>query len=326
MARILGLLWDNTPGTSADCMTDVAPYIKESCLTRLDWALTQATSAGVWAIITCRAEVAAGQHYQSDPGSDVFHNATLRQRMYAMWAHVAARYAGWDMVAAYEIMSEPRDKAATATQVRDFYAGGCAAVHAVDPATPCMVGSRDYYKLWTFVADEVIIPNDDNVVYTFDYFVPTMYSFGEGGVTTYPGDYPCKLLYPGWSDVCCPKGANKNMTFNAAWDAANLDTWALPVRDAGVPIVIDQWSVVHGVPASAGRYQYMTDLSATLQQLGIGWMWWVWRGGGGSTWSHGSSEFVYDCANGTISLDNAAFAAVRGHMSDSDHSSSRSRR
>ena len=40
----------------------------------------------------------------------------------------------------------------------------------------------------------------------------------------------------------------------------------------------------------------------------------VWRGGGGASWSHGSSEFVYEHTNGTLEFDEAAIAAVKPFM------------
>ena len=39
------------------------------------------------------------------------------------------------------------------TAVRDFYRGGCEAVHAEDPGALCVVGPRPYYKLWELGAD-----------------------------------------------------------------------------------------------------------------------------------------------------------------------------
>eukprot|EP00966_Prymnesium_polylepis_P108558 2513429-Prymnesium_polylepis.1 len=65
-----------------------------------------------------------------------------------MWEHVAAHYAAFDRIAAYEILSEPRDKAIDADTVREFYEGGCAATRRGDVRTPCMVGNAPYYKLW----------------------------------------------------------------------------------------------------------------------------------------------------------------------------------
>ena len=65
------------------------------------------------------------------------------------------------------------------------------------------------------------------------------------------------------------------------------------------------------MPAPGGRYNFIRDVAKALQAMDIGWAWWVWRGGGESGWSHGSSEFVYKYANGTIELDSQAFDAVR---------------
>lgn len=336
--RLVGILWDdNAPHDEAstyriadsDCYASAPPYITEPCLEKIDWALKQASDAGVWAILAVRGKFAAGQ----DPSNDVFNNATLREMLFTAWEHVAARYAESPLrIAAYEILSEPRDKTVSAQQVHDFYAEGCSRVHAVDAATPCMVGPSRYYKLWE-LSDAVIL-KDTNVIYTFDYFVPEGFAFGESSVPTYPGTYECLAMYPGWASPqpgqaapCCPDGARANVTFDGAWSDANFGRWALPVRAKHeVPLFVNQWSVVHGVSAAQGRYAFMRDLAASLQRLDIGWSWWVWRGGGGDTWAHGSSEFVYEQANGTVLLDDAAFAAVRGYMSDSDASGPGARR
>ena len=320
VARVVGLLWDNAGvgGGRGDCMSDVSPFITQSCLEKLDDAIRAATDAGVWAILTCRSKYGAGQDY-SKPGTEVFHNSTLRSRFMTMWRAVAQRYVGWDRIAAYEILSEPRDKTLTAQEVRSFYEEGCAAVQAVDPRTPCMVGPGPYYKLYKFNSD-IILRNNTNVIYTFDYFEPSTFSFGDSSVPQYPGVYPCSALYPGWSSTCCPNGASAPTAFNRTWHQTNLQKWALPLRSLGVPIYANQWGVIHGVAAEQGRYEYMSDLAQIFQSLDIGWSWWVWRGGGngGTTWSHGSFEFVYYLDNGTALLDHEAIAAVNPYMSNTD--------
>ena len=50
----------------------------------------------------------------------------------------------FERIAAYEILSEPRDKNVSAHTVRRFYAGGCSATRSVDPRTPCMVGAAPF--------------------------------------------------------------------------------------------------------------------------------------------------------------------------------------
>eukprot|EP01079_Euglenida_sp_SAG-EU17-18_P006234 gene6234-6058_t len=189
VARILALLWDN--GAPGDGMSQTSPYVSEDCFTEMDAVIKQATDAGVWVILTARCKIGAGG---GAPSEDVFNNATLRGMLYTAWSAVAARYAAWPYIAAYEIMSEPRDKAVTAAQVKAFYTGGCNATFAADPTTPCMVGSRDYYKLWTF-SDDVILALP-NVIYTFDFFQPNPWAFGQSAVASYPGVYQCQVLYP----------------------------------------------------------------------------------------------------------------------------------
>ena len=206
----------------------------------------------------------------------------------------------------YEILSEPRDKDLTKQEVHDFYEAGCEAVQAVDPVTPCIVGSASYYKMYTFTSD-VIISSNKNVIYTFDYFDPDYYVFGEDQVPLYPGVYPCNYLYSGWSSECCPLGAKANTTFDYDWNRGNFDTWALPVRDGfDVPVFVNQWSTVHGLSAEAGRFQFMSDVASVMQDLNIGWTWWMFRGGGGDGWAHGSSELVYMYENGTLEVDQQA--------------------
>ena len=46
---------------------------------------------------------------------------------------VAAHYSSWDYIAAFELMSEPRDKAAAPALITAFYSQGCAG----EPPCPC---------------------------------------------------------------------------------------------------------------------------------------------------------------------------------------------
>eukprot|EP01065_Artemidia_motanka_P006723 TRINITY_DN13281_c0_g1_i1.p1 TRINITY_DN13281_c0_g1~~TRINITY_DN13281_c0_g1_i1.p1 ORF type:complete len:415 (+),score=78.16 TRINITY_DN13281_c0_g1_i1:181-1425(+) len=314
-ARLVLVLWDNTPQyPNRDCMTDVAPFWKESCFDHIDQAVKSAADAGLWVILTARCEIAAGQNYQTNPGQSVFRNATLLHMFLTMWNHVAKHYSAFDGIAAYEIMSEPRDKDQTGDAVRQFYSLGCDAVQRADPGTPCVVGSRDFYKLWTF-DDSVVITNNSNVIYTVDYFVPHDFSFGQNAVAQYPGRYQCETLYPGWVSTCCPEGGKSMVTFNSSWNAHNFQKFALPVRAKyNVPVIVNQWGVVHGVTKAQGRYQFMKDFAELMQSLHIGWTYWNWRGGGGTTWAHGSFEFVFDYDNGTVGFDENAFAAVKPYM------------
>ena len=311
VVRLVGLLWDNAQPDH--CMTDEAPFILESCLKHLDWQIKQITSRGAWVILTCRSKYGAGNDYATDPQSDVFHNATLRSNMLAMWTAVANRYKTYDGIAAYEIMSEPRDKAASAEVVRDFYEAGCAAVQGADPATPCMVGPAPYYKLWNFNAS-IALRNTKNVIYTFDFFQPTPYVFGTGGVSSYPGTYDCSALYENWYPQCCPNGGDgkAQIRFDKDWIAAQFTKYALSLQQAvEAPVFMNQWLVQRKVTPEQGKLQFVADVANLTKQMGIGWAWWVWRG---DTPKPGSSAFIYYASNGSVIVEKELVATVKDLM------------
>jgi hypothetical protein len=89
LARIIGVLWKNGNDPRKDCYQDAAPYFKESCFSKLDAAVKAATDAKVWVILAARCKYAAGNDYPTDPMANVFHNATLRNQLYTVWAHIA---------------------------------------------------------------------------------------------------------------------------------------------------------------------------------------------------------------------------------------------
>ena len=100
-------------------------FFNEKCFEYLDPWVRSATDAGLWVVLAVRGEYVAGQLYDSDPGTVIFRNATLRAMLCAMWKHVAAHYASFDRIAAFEILSEPRDKSVSASAVRAVCEAGC---------------------------------------------------------------------------------------------------------------------------------------------------------------------------------------------------------
>lgn len=187
VARLVGVLWGNTHPLqhhpNKECMTHTPPnYFNDQCFEDLDPWVKSATDQGLWVILAVRGEYVAGQLYDREPGTVIFRNKTLANMALAMWRHVAAHYASFDRIAAYEILSEPRDKTIDAAKVRDFYESGCQAVQQADPRTPCLVGNAPYYKLWNLGEGALLRNNPPaGVIYTFDYFNPPAFVSGSGG-------------------------------------------------------------------------------------------------------------------------------------------------
>ena len=67
VVRLIGVYWGDTldgVNNKDECMTDKPPhYFDDSCFTKLDEMITDATDAGLWVILTARGQVAAGQYY-----------------------------------------------------------------------------------------------------------------------------------------------------------------------------------------------------------------------------------------------------------------------
>ena len=188
-----------------------------------------------------------------------------------------------------------------------------------------MVGPGSYYKLWLFTEEMVLREANDAVIYTWDYFEPDKYVGGSSSlVYDYPqNDVECKNLYddcgPSTSaalDIafCCPDGGSALVAFDKAKLRTDFEKFAVALRDnASVPVFMNQWSVVHGVPAEHGRFEFIADVASLAHELGFGWTWFPWRGSG-DDWSFGSQELAIMFSNGTMAYDYAAIAALVPYM------------
>ena len=259
-----------------ECGTEDATsgFLSAECLDAMDSLIRQATERGLWVIIAARAKYAAGWDWPAQP--DVFHDASLRRKYYAMWSFVAARYSTWTRVAGYEIMSEPRSKVVPQAEVMGFMQGGCDAVHAQDPRALCVVGPAPYYKVWE-LSDAVLLPRR-NVLYTFDFFVPWKFVAGDSSrdSAAFPATYPCNQVYDTWWGGFCAS-AEQRVLVDAEWLRATLRAVPYRLRAHGVPVYCNQWGVKGEVLASRGRLAYAAALLGAFGELNISSSYWIWR-------------------------------------------------
>jgi hypothetical protein len=157
----------------------ISGYLKNECIESFDKVIRWATDAGLWTTLTFRGAVAAGggNNPAAKAYPNVFTNETLRLQFYAMWRFLGSRYASFDRIAAYEILSEPRmipPGGNLGPTLSEFYEAGCAAVHASDPRTPCLVGPAKIYNIYN-VTEGMPTLRNKNVIYTADFFEPFAY-------------------------------------------------------------------------------------------------------------------------------------------------------
>ena len=113
-------------------------FLKPRCLEAMDSFVAEATGAGLWVILTARAKYVAGWGYPAVP--DAFHDAEQREQFLQMWHFLSMRYRGYDRIAGYEILSEPRTKIVPQKAVMELMRAGCDVVHRNDPNALCVVG------------------------------------------------------------------------------------------------------------------------------------------------------------------------------------------
>ena len=316
--RFVGLLWHDSvmSNDGLECASDdpALGYIDATCLAYVDALIKQATDAGLWVILAARAKYAAGWGLgQPDVWSHEPAGHEVRRRMLAMWQFIAKRYKGVERIAGYEIMSEPRTKTVSQSNVRDFMRQGCEAVHREDPRALCVVGPRPFYKLWEF-NDDILQPPGSNTLYTFDFFVPKKFvmsdtaketerycSHGEGCFgSTYPEKYQCKDVYDTWwhGQPGC-KDSHSMITVDASFLRRTLEKFAADFgRRHNVPLFCNQWGVKDEVFEFNGRFRYARDFLSAL------------------------SEFQSKCchSHATASVEGRPFSLLSPRIPLSDHS------
>lgn len=201
-----------------------------------------------------------------------------------MWTTVAKRCRGLDMIAGYEIMSEPRVQNTAPEVVRDFYRAGCAAAHSGDPRTPCIVGAAPFYNVRGL--EGALMADVPNAIYAFNFFIPRKYVNGDAVLKyKYPGPMRCCDAHEKEHARCCPGKEDQDMAqlpccaAQVQVDKRLLEqelAVALDFRERHqVPVFMDQWAISR--TSGRDRLLYVKDVLALLQAHRVHWAYWQWR-------------------------------------------------
>ena len=293
LLRLVVLHWNDHPTLASgnnkwnDCAaTRHGESVSDRCLNQIDQVLRWAAKNGYWSILTARASIAAGEDVPGVRSRSIFEDAELRSRFLQVWRVVAQRYRKFEMVAGYEIMSEPRveENEVDPEVVRDFFAEACRTVHQADPATPCVVGPAPFYHAAHL--DRVYLRSNTNVIYVFNFFIPKAFVSGDDRKLRYPGMMRCCDVHDKATryqqGLCChnPKSPSQNCCDRKIWVGPELLDQALaaPVAWANtrnVPVIVDQWGVASS--AGEGRLGYARDMMRAMRRHHLSWAYWQWR-------------------------------------------------
>ncbi len=289
LLRLVMLRWDDKPtrtknGDYNDCSSGhihSGRSIAARCVDQFKDILRWCESKGIWAIVTARASMAAGEVVSGYPANEnLFEDAELRRQFIRMWKNVAEALKDLRSVAAYEILSEPRVRCnfencrdVPQESIRSFYEEAAQAVGAVDPLTPIIVGPAPFYH--TSGLEAVLLRADslrNRVIYAFNWFTPRKYVNGELRIG-YPGTIRCCDAHE-HDDGRCPRGCDEQVPMD---ESLLQDLLALPLSFSeahNVPIFLDQWGVVRD---AQGRQAYLSDTQRLLTANRVHWTYWQWR-------------------------------------------------
>jgi len=248
-------------GQGSDIRQTGAPgNIKPEGLLQLDQYIDWCIEQKLWVILFAGSDQGAG-----DAEENYWTSPELRGEFIETWKFLVDRYKNKPYIAAYEILSEPHPKKpATSEDLRIFYEELIEEIRKIDTETPLMIGANDHYDINQM--DDVFTSLDDNIIYTFNFYLPTDYikpdKREEAGlpIVSYPSTY---------------------YDFDGAEVILNKDYLADVLQPAldfrqkfNVPILVNQVGARSRCP---GHLQYITDVGDIFFNNQIPFTYWTFR-------------------------------------------------
>ncbi len=248
-------------GDKSDIRETNAPgHINPEGLKLLDQYIEWCSKQKIWVILFGGSDQGAG-----DNRENYWTNPELRKEFLETWVFLVERYKNQPYIGAYEILSEPHPKKpVTSKDLLQFYEEAIATIRQHDQKTPLIIGPNDHYDINQL--PDVYTKKDSNIIYTFNYYLPTEYckteKMKEKGLplVTYPGSFKTR--------------DGKKIIFNRNY----LDTLlqpALQFREKyKVPVFINQVGVRSEAP---GHLQYLEDVLELFSDYQIHFTYWTYR-------------------------------------------------
>jgi len=267
------------------------PYtIDEAFFRRVDWAIDQALSRGMKAIVDMH-------HYGELMDQPEAHAA----RFVALWRQIAARYAGQPASVIYELCNEPSGKL-TASRWNALLAEALRAVRAVDPDRTVIVDSAFWASAKDLGATLAVPAKDRKLVGSFHMYQPILFTH-QGMTSWMPPEYATVgIVFPGPPRTpVVPAPAAAKVAWVAEW-LRKYNTLPAARNPDGYGALTEQLDYAGAFAKRTGLPVYMGEFGAGDKadpESRIAWTCAVRReaerhGIGWAYWDDGGSFKVYD--------------------------------
>jgi endoglucanase len=288
----MGFTYIRVPLAWADLWDFNSQQLKTNYLTWLDQRITEMFNLDLGVMLEIHI-LTTNRQSVSDNSSPLY-DANMRNQFVNFWRLLATRYSTWDPE---KLFLEPLNEPVYANNQADWFALQNQLITTIRQAAPQHTiiasstrwSSLDHLAALTPVADR-------NVVYTFHYYAPYIFTHQgapwAGGVWARLRNVP----YPSSPERVNPliNATNDTEVRNqlrwygdARWDANKIradlqraQDWA---RQHGVRIFCGEFGVYVPASPAADRVAYIRDVRTTLEQLGIAWNFWEYKGTMGLT-------------------------------------------
>jgi len=187
---------------------------------------------------------------------------------------------------AYELMNEP--VADDPDDWNRLVAKAVSIVRAKEPSRVIVIGSNRWQSADTF--DRLKVPEGDpNILLSFHFYEPFLLTHHTAGWTSI-GGYKGPVKYPGQtvdeSDLAgVPEELAKEIRRrNGTWGrdriANSIQKPLALAKKTGLPLYCGEWGCLPAVPRES-RLAWYRDMVSVLDQNGVGWATWDYKGGFG---------------------------------------------
>ena len=226
-------------------------------------------------------------HHFNEKEKPLWTKVEAQERFYECWRQMSARLKTRSALkVAYELMNEP--VADDAEQWNVLIERCVKVVRGMEPERRLVVGSNRWQSYDTF--DQLRVPaGDANIILSFHYYHPMVLTH-YGASWTKVGEYKGPVAYPGRlvpeeSLRGLPEELLKSMgvariVFDRTVIAADMAKPAGVARKLGLPLYCGEWGCIDRGPMEA-RVAWYEDMRRTLEDYGIGWATWDYKGGFG---------------------------------------------
>jgi len=210
-----------------------------------------------------------------------------QEKFFALWRELSSELKNYPVsVVAYELMNEP--VADDAEDWNKLVANAVRVVRENEPHRKIVIGSNRWQSASTF--DQLRIPaGDRDIILSFHFYTPMLITHYKASWTSV-GKYKGPVSYPGLlvadedledlSDEVARIVRGNNGTYDREKLEALLAKPLALAQKLDLPLYCGEWGALPTVPREA-RMQWYRDVRTNLEQHGVAWANWDYKGGFG---------------------------------------------